>query len=632
MFSWWGSTKKSEASVKTPPVSESQRKKSIVHSNAPQELDCYITFTSNTALPKQVIALLIATHKFFLDSGINQSPVKERSITFDNPLVKSFEDKNKVEWHVIGKQIGKGSFGKVYHSKLKISINKANHTVDIIAVKDVVKIQHIDLKDDERDRSSQIKAAVAEAKKQAIHSTKVDAVVVEGDEIFTVVEDCGQPLSKILPTFTKDTTFEHRLQYALRLCNEMLTLKNHEIIHRDLKPDNVCSKIENEHGKEVLTVQVIDFGLAITHDEVTPSERAGTPRYMAPELLSREDAQHSYASEVYSLVLILLQIFGAKIPFKNVVLGEELLQLSKYVCLDGLFDFTIETHIDKTLVNDLEQLLLDGLLENPDARPTIELISKFFNSIANRKILYQEFQQDLSDHISGSKGTIAQEFQALEKLYKEIGLVKVPLELKDLFKSDTKKCFNPLYEDYLSAQRKSIVENLSTAGSMIGSHYQIVQDLMANSQSFSDYADKQPFQLSVFFAEQLIQEAKQKWTDFQKKYTTLASVMGSDKFKGTNSAGIAVITKIINSQEDTLKKLERMKLLGQRKIKNSLSNRYSRSHFFYDLGLKFCGKGRHENIEELYKKLADIDSLNGNNSGQQMKDITDYITKNNFVA
>src|SRR5262245_28726287 len=91
---------------------------------------------------------------------------------------------------------------------------------------------------------------------------------------------------------------------ALRRAAEM------DIVHADIKPSNI---LLDETGSAKLT----DFGLA--QRNVTDGQRAagltGTPRYMAPEMLS--GARSSVASDMYALGITLYELTLGRYPYSQ---------------------------------------------------------------------------------------------------------------------------------------------------------------------------------------------------------------------------------------------------------------------------------------------------------------------------
>ena len=51
------------------------------------------------------------------------------------------------------------------------------------------------------------------------------------------------------------------------------------VVHRDIKPENIMINDEDD-------AKLIDFGLSKTNKNKTMSTAAGTPFYMAPEVLN----------------------------------------------------------------------------------------------------------------------------------------------------------------------------------------------------------------------------------------------------------------------------------------------------------------------------------------------------------
>jgi serine/threonine-protein kinase len=130
----------------------------------------------------------------------------------------------------------------------------------------------------------------------------------------------GEPLSSIAshgPMACREV-----MTIALQLVDAVGHAHAAGVIHRDLKPANIVLTPEG-------VVKVLDFGLAHIHDveevegndtaptrEVTRSHIggiAGTPAYMAPELLVGRPA--STLSDIYSLGATLYQLLAGRRPF-----------------------------------------------------------------------------------------------------------------------------------------------------------------------------------------------------------------------------------------------------------------------------------------------------------------------------
>ena len=117
-------------------------------------------------------------------------------------------------------------------------------------------------------------------------------------------EDLGSLLRRIgrLPA-------DKALEIARKLCAGLAAAHDKGILHRDLKPANVML---DRRGQVLLT----DFGLAGLAGEIAASDiTSGTPAYMAPEQLTGEEV--TIRSDIYSLGLVLYEIFTGKLPFES---------------------------------------------------------------------------------------------------------------------------------------------------------------------------------------------------------------------------------------------------------------------------------------------------------------------------
>ncbi|HXS97950.1 MAG TPA: serine/threonine-protein kinase [Candidatus Limnocylindrales bacterium] len=120
---------------------------------------------------------------------------------------------------------------------------------------------------------------------------------VDGEDLASLLRRIGR-----LPT-------DKALEIARKLCAGLAAAHEKGVLHRDLKPSNVML---NGRGEVLLT----DFGLAGLAGQIEGSEiRNGTPAYAAPEQLAGEEV--TVRSDIYSLGLVLYEIFTGRMPFES---------------------------------------------------------------------------------------------------------------------------------------------------------------------------------------------------------------------------------------------------------------------------------------------------------------------------
>lgn len=129
-------------------------------------------------------------------------------------------------------------------------------------------------------------------------------------------------------------------------------------------------------------VKIFDFNLARLHiEDSVPliTGRAGTPRYMAPELVVTEAARYSYASDVYSFSLLLWQIVSIRTPFVECKSGNSLFDKVSSGKRPSL----------KCIRNKkIKELIQDGWSCNPYHRPSFSEIKRSLDIIIKE---YEKF-------------------------------------------------------------------------------------------------------------------------------------------------------------------------------------------------------------------------------------------------
>lgn len=98
--------------------------------------------------------------------------------------------------------------------------------------------------------------------------------------------------------------------YTAQIIQGMEHLHQKRIIYRDLKPENVL--LDNEGN-----VRISDLGLAVEMKEGQTKIKgyAGTPGFMAPELL--ESKEYDYSVDYWTLGITLYEFIAAKGPFRS---------------------------------------------------------------------------------------------------------------------------------------------------------------------------------------------------------------------------------------------------------------------------------------------------------------------------
>ncbi len=151
------------------------------------------------------------------------------------------------------------------------------------------------------------------------------------------------------------------LEWNLRILQQVATAvhfaHSRGIVHRDLKPENVMIGSFGE-------VYLVDWGLAVSvrEDARFPSARdatemAGTPCYMAPEMIGGPAAVISERTDVYLLGAILHEIATGRVPHE----GDSLMQILLSVARS-------EPDLGDAVPAELARIIRRAMDPDPDAR------------------------------------------------------------------------------------------------------------------------------------------------------------------------------------------------------------------------------------------------------------------------
>ncbi len=163
---------------------------------------------------------------------------------------------------------------------------------------------------------------------------------VDGEDLATLLRRIGR-----LPQ-------DKAVDIARQLCAGLAAAHERGVLHRDLKPANVM--IDGDGN-----VRITDFGLAVAAADVKTS-RAGTPQYMAPELLAGGPA--SVKTDIYALGLVLFEMFTGRRAFEAKTFNE-LMHLHETRTL------AMPTSVVRDLDPAVERVILRCLEEDAELRP-----------------------------------------------------------------------------------------------------------------------------------------------------------------------------------------------------------------------------------------------------------------------
>src|SRR3984957_19411039 len=199
--------------------------------------------------------------------------------------------------------LGKGGMGEVFRAEdLKL-----NQTV-------ALKFLPVTMHDDETARARFYQAVrLAREISHANVCRVFDVGEMDGRLFLTMEYVDGEDLSSLLRRIGQFPQAKG-LDIARQMCAGLAAAHDHGVLHRDLKPGNIML---DGRGR----VRITDFGLAALSENMGGEEvSAGTPAYMAPEQLAGVEV--TQRSDIYSLGLVLYEIFTGKKAYEAASLGE----------------------------------------------------------------------------------------------------------------------------------------------------------------------------------------------------------------------------------------------------------------------------------------------------------------------
>lgn len=206
--------------------------------------------------------------------------------------------------------------------------------------------------------------------------------------------DLMRNVEEMKARFGSGDLLEHNLRILVQLCNAVSLAHARGVLHRDLKPENVMIGRFGE-------VYLVDWGIAVSlkHDPTgrmplasEAKEMAGTPTYMAPEMLGAMGKLEE-RTDVYLLGAILHEILVGKPPHT----GESFRQIVASILLSKFnFPEDVPAELAEIAAKAMSRAAEDRFASADELRLKLEWYLRHRGSIA----LSQEAQLRLDEMVS----------------------------------------------------------------------------------------------------------------------------------------------------------------------------------------------------------------------------------------
>jgi serine/threonine protein kinase len=264
----------------------------------------------------------------------------------------NFNNFTKVIEGIFPKQLGSGSFGRVF-------LVSHNETKKLFALKTIEKRKimmtygKLDIIYDEINIHSKL-----------YHQNIIKLYsVYEDDETINIILEYakGGNLYQLIKDEKNGFSESQAFDYFIQVINAVYYLHSNNIIHRDIKPENILIGDDNK-------LKLCDFGWA---KELTLENRStfcGTMEYMAPEIVGSEN--YDYSVDIWSLGILLYEMLFGHSPFNgkdtnNIILNIKSHELN-YDDTNKKISNSCKDLIQKLLnMNPQKRLKIKDILEHP---------------------------------------------------------------------------------------------------------------------------------------------------------------------------------------------------------------------------------------------------------------------------
>jgi calcium-dependent protein kinase len=268
-----------------------------------------------------------------------------KNIPFNKQFFVGKTEGELTKFYEVIKQLGKGSYGKVYRIKNRT-------TGEIRACKQLSKSNIKDLDKFNREIDILIKT-------DHPNIIKLYEVFEDSRFLFLVMEECngGELFEKIMKHIETKKMYSEK--EAAKIFKQMMSAiaycHSNKICHRDLKPENILYSSEDENS----LIKVIDFGLSRIWKGKNMTTKVGTAYYVSPEVLA---GKYDERCDIWSAGVILYILLSGEPPFN----GHNDNEIYRRICK---MTFTFPEN-KWMLISKEAKELISMMLSPEDQRPT----------------------------------------------------------------------------------------------------------------------------------------------------------------------------------------------------------------------------------------------------------------------
>ena len=294
-----------------------------------------------------------------------------KNIPFNKQFFVGKTEGELTKFYEVIKQLGKGSYGKVYRIKNRT-------TGEIRACKQLSKSNIKDLDKFNREIDILIKT-------DHPNIIKLYEVFEDSRFLFLVMEECngGELFEKIMKHIETKKMYSEK--EAAKIFKQMMSAiaycHSNKICHRDLKPENILYSSEDENS----LIKVIDFGLSRIWKGKNMTTKVGTAYYVSPEVLA---GKYDERCDIWSAGVILYILLSGEPPFN----GHNDNEIYRRICK---MTFTFPENKWRKISKEAKELI-KMMLSPEDKRPTATQVleHEWFKQVESEEETQLDFDLD----------------------------------------------------------------------------------------------------------------------------------------------------------------------------------------------------------------------------------------------